>query len=119
MRRDALGQVLVPGYNVDRVNVAAGIRLAKQFGYTSAEHLWVIDYALVRWARAEEDGAERTALSGGIDFTSWRCILAAGLAGAASPEQLATLTNELLGTPVAPIAHAPTAAPAPQRKVAP
>jgi hypothetical protein len=78
--RDFVGNPLVPGYNVDIVNVAAGIDQAIQFEYDDLESLMVIEYALMRHARGEEDGAERTALSGGIDLTTWRVILAAAIA---------------------------------------
>lgn len=73
---------LVVGHNVDRVDVAAGMRQAAAFGYDDAASQMVMEYALMRHARAEEEGAERTALSGGIDFTSWRVCLAAARATA-------------------------------------
>jgi len=85
MRRDASGAPLVPGYNVDKVDVAAGVARAVQLGYGSPEHQMVAEYALMRHARGEEDGAERSALSGGIDFTSWRVILAEAVAKASAP----------------------------------
>lgn len=69
-----------PGYNVDQVDVDAGLELARQFGYDSAEHQMVAEYALMRHARGEEDGAEKSALSGGIDLTSWHAIRAAAVA---------------------------------------
>ncbi len=87
MTRDACGMPLVPGYNADRVDVAAGLAMAARSGYGSPEHQMVAQYALMRHARGEEDGAQRSALAGGIDLTSWRMILAAGLAGAAGEEQ--------------------------------
>jgi hypothetical protein len=40
--------------------------------------------ALMRWARGEEAAAERGAIDGsfhGIDYTSWRRVLAAARAG--------------------------------------
>lgn len=69
-----------PGVNVDVVDVAAGVKQAREFGYDSPEHLMVVEYALARHARGEEDGAERSALSGGIDLTSWYAIRAAACA---------------------------------------
>jgi len=81
-RRSADGTPLVPGYNVDKVDVAAGLNRAGPLGYDSPEHLMVIEYALMRHRRGEEDGAERSALSGGIDLTSWRVILAEAVAAA-------------------------------------
>lgn len=71
---------LEPGVNVDRVNVARGLREAVAAGYDDANSLMVVDYCLSRWAKGEEDLAEKTAISMGIDFTSWRRILAAGVA---------------------------------------
>jgi hypothetical protein len=76
------GEVLVPGRNVDRVDVAAGLAQASAFGYGGTEHQMVVEYALMRHRRGEEDGAQRTALSGGISLTDWYAILAAGLAAA-------------------------------------
>jgi hypothetical protein len=84
MTRDAHGLPLVPGYNADKVDVAAGVAAAARFGYGSAEHRMVAEYALMRHARGEEDGAEKSALSGGIDLTTWRVILAHAMAAATS-----------------------------------
>lgn len=67
---------LVPGENVDKVNIAEGMKLAAHFGYDSPGYQMVVEYALMRHARGEEDGAQRSALSGGIDLTSWYAILA-------------------------------------------
>ncbi len=80
MKTDFKGRPLVPGVNVDKVDVRAGLKHAIRFGYGGPEHLMVAEYALRRHARGEEDGAQRTALSGGIDLTSWYAILAAALA---------------------------------------
>lgn len=71
---------LVPGWNVDIVSVAAGMKQAAEFGYGSERDQMVVEYALMRHARGEEDGAERTALSHGIDLTSWYAIRAAAIA---------------------------------------
>lgn len=76
------GSPLVPGVNVDRVDVAAGLRLGRAFGYGDGESQMVLEYALMRHRRGEEDGAQRSALSGGIDLTSWYAVLAAALAAA-------------------------------------
>lgn len=67
----------IVGVNVDPIDVAAGMRVAAQFGYDSPEHQMVAEYALRRWSRGEEEGGQRSALSGGIDLTSWYAILAA------------------------------------------
>lgn len=76
------GSPLTPGVNVDRVNIIAGQEMASNFGYSDEESQWVVWYALWRHRRGEEGGAERSALSGGIDLTSWKAILAAALAHA-------------------------------------
>lgn len=76
------GEILTAGHNVDRISIAAGLRLATAFGYDDEQSQMILSYALRRHARGEEAGAERTALSGGIDFCSWRAVLAAGMAGA-------------------------------------
>jgi hypothetical protein len=69
----------IPGYNVNRVGVGAGMDQAYKFGYTSPEHQTVTEYALMRHARGEEDGAQATALGGGISLTAWYAILAAAI----------------------------------------
>lgn len=69
----------VPGYNVDRVNVAAGLAQAVLFGYTGPESRMLVEYALMRHAKGEEDGAQKTALGGGISLTAWYAILAAAI----------------------------------------
>lgn len=86
MRRDACGNRLVPGHNVDKVDIAAGLALAVRFGYDSAEHQMVVTYALQRRARGEEHGAEQSALSGGVDLTSWYAIKAEAIVAAEAKE---------------------------------
>jgi hypothetical protein len=87
-----------PGVTVDIVDVAAGLEQARQFGYDSPEHLMVAEYALMRHARGEEDGAERSALSGGIDLTSWYAIRAAACAqGFIETAEKAAVIKALLG----------------------
>lgn len=73
---------LITSVNVDPIDVTAGMEMAAVFGYDSAEHQTVAQYALTRHARGEEDGARRSALSGGIDLTSWYAILAAAITAA-------------------------------------
>lgn len=87
MRTDWLGRPLVPGVNVDRVDVAAGLALAARFGYGDGQSQMVIQYALMRWARGEEGGAEATIRSHGIAYTSWRASLAAAVAAAETAAQ--------------------------------
>lgn len=85
-RRDMHGRALTPGTNADGLNIAAGIEQARQIGF-GAEALVVIDYALLRWARGEEPGAEATIESHGINYTSWRMCLAAAMAAAVPPRE--------------------------------
>lgn len=74
-----------PGYNVDRIDVAAGLRELKTCGYNEPETIMVIEYALMRWARGEEESAQRGAIDRsfhGINLTSWIRVLAAARAHA-------------------------------------
>jgi len=71
---------LVPGHNVDRIDLEAGLRELTECGYDDPCTALVIGYALQRWARGEEEQAERGAIDKnfhGVDFTSWRRGLAA------------------------------------------
>jgi hypothetical protein len=75
------GSPLAPGVNVDVVDIDAGLRQAAAFGYGDPRAVMVTEYALRRWQRGEEDGAERTWLSYyPRDFTSFRVIVAAAVA---------------------------------------
>lgn len=85
----------VPGYNVDPIDVTAGLRMLTQLGWPpdldedTLRTREVITYALQRHARGEEAAAEKAAIDKrfyGIDFTSWRAVLAAAIAAGA--EQL-------------------------------
>lgn len=76
----------IPGYNVDRINVAAGLHELKACGYEEPKIVMVIEYALMRWARGEEEQAQRGAIDRsfhGINLTCWVRVLAAAMAGAA------------------------------------
>ena len=87
MRRDAYGAALVPGRNVDKVDVAAGMRQAAKSGYKSPYEQMVVEYALMRHARGEEAGAERTWISYyPRNLTSWYMILAAAVAASDSED---------------------------------
>lgn len=79
MKRDVSGNELVPGYNIDWIDVSAGLVQAAKFGYDDPQSRMVIEYALMRHQRGEEDGARRTALSGGVDLTTWYAILAGAM----------------------------------------
>jgi hypothetical protein len=72
------------GRNLDRIDVASGLRELGACGYSEPHTAMVIEYALKRWARGEEDAAERGAIDRsfhGIDLTSWMRVLAAARAG--------------------------------------
>jgi hypothetical protein len=77
---------LKPGFNVDEINVAAGLQeLLKFWPEAPVETLMVIEHALMRWARGEEVAAQRGAIDRnfhGVDFGSWLRVLAAARAGA-------------------------------------
>ena len=76
----------IPGYNVDRINVAAGLRELDACGYTDTKTVMVIEHALMRWARGEEEQAQKGAIDRsfcGINMTCWLRVLAAAMAGAA------------------------------------
>lgn len=78
-------QGLIPGHNVDRIDINAGLRELAACGYHEAETRFVIEYALARWARGEEEAAQRGAIDKGfhgIDLTSWIRVLAASRAAA-------------------------------------
>lgn len=83
---------LVPGHNVARLNVSAGLQELRKCGHDSPNTQMVIEYALMRRARGEESQAERGAIDQsfhGMDLTSWRRVLASAMA-AAHPEMMKT-----------------------------
>jgi hypothetical protein len=76
---------LITGHNVDAINVEAGVRECSACGYDDPRTLQVIEYALMRWARGEEEAAQRGAIDAsfyGVNFTSWLRILAVAKARA-------------------------------------
>lgn len=76
---------LVVGHNVDRVDVEAGMNELANCGYDSPETKMVIEYALVRWARGEEEQAQRGAIDQsfyGISLTCWLRVISAARASA-------------------------------------
>ncbi len=76
---------LTPGVNVDRIEVSAGLRELTACGCDEAETRMVIEYALMRWARGEEEAAQRGAIDPnwhGISLTCWCRVLAAAMAAA-------------------------------------
>jgi len=73
---------LITGHNVDPVDVKAGMAELKLCGYEEPKTRMVIEHALMRWARGEEEQAERGAIDRsfhGITFTCWRRVLAAAV----------------------------------------
>ena len=86
-RFDAGGAELIPGHNLDRVDVAAGMLMAAFVGFKDAQSQMVVEYALVRHARGEEKEAQATALSGGIHLTGWYMILARAITAADAAAQ--------------------------------
>lgn len=78
---------LIVGVNVDAVDIERGKRCAAELGYDGPTAQMVVEYALQRHGRGEEDGAQRTWLSyHGSDLTSWFVILAAAIEGGFSQE---------------------------------
>lgn len=76
---------LIPGFNVDKLNIEAGMAELVKCGYpvTETRTHWVISYALYRWAHGEETHAQRAAVDQsfhGIDLTSWLRVLSAAKA---------------------------------------
>lgn len=78
-------QGLEAGVNVDRLNIGAGLLELAACGYRENSTRVVIQYALMRWARGEEEQAQRGAIDKhfhGIDLGSWVRVLAAAMANA-------------------------------------
>lgn len=78
---------LVPGVNLDSLNIDAGLKELVNCGYpeTEVERHMVIQYALQRWARGEEEAAQRGAIDHsfhGITLTSWIRVISAAMVGA-------------------------------------
>jgi hypothetical protein len=71
-----------PGWNVDELNIEAGVREAELIGYDDGNMKMLAAYCLGRHAKGEEDLAQRTAIGMGINLTSWYRILAAARAHA-------------------------------------
>lgn len=76
---------LIPGHNVDVLDIDAGLLELEACGYREFHTRMVIEHALVCWARGEEASAQRGAIDQsfhGIDLTSWTRVLAAARASA-------------------------------------
>lgn len=81
--RDVHGNPLVPGYNVDKINIQAGMQEAFNIGYDTETEQMVVEYALMRWARGEEEAAmNNMRLDAKIGLTSIYRIVAAARTGA-------------------------------------
>lgn len=80
------GTPLTPGVNVDALDIGAGLAMAVRLGYDDDRAQMVATYALQRWARGEEQGADTTWVSYfRNDLSSWRAIVSAAQAGASTP----------------------------------
>jgi hypothetical protein len=80
----------IPDHNVDRINVAAGLRELKVCGYIETKTVMVIEHALMRWARGEEAQAQKGAIDRsfhGINLTCWLRVLSAAMAHAQVPKR--------------------------------
>lgn len=83
MSGGAIYTELIPGVNVDRIDVEAGLEELKAAGWDPEQDprtFEVVFYALQRWARGEETAAQKGAIDKkfhGIDLTSWLRVLAA------------------------------------------
>lgn len=75
---------LKTGVNVDGICIESGLKELADCGYDSPETKMVIEYALARWARGEEEPAQRGAIDKafhGIPLTCWYRVLAGARAG--------------------------------------
>lgn len=80
----------VPGYNVDALDVAAGLSELKTCGYSEPKTVMVIEYALMLWARGEEKAAQMGAIDRafhGVNLTCWLRVLAAAMAHASTRKE--------------------------------
>lgn len=91
---------------IDRVDYAAGLAELDRIGHTGRHTRDVILYALQRWARGEEEAAEKGATDRsfyGINLTAWRRVLAAARAAGerepatAAPTVAATFPATMFG----------------------
>lgn len=92
MRAHSFTGTPVSGVNLDRLDIGAGLRELVACGYqkSEVERHTVIEYALQRWARGEEEAAQRGAIDKsfhGIDLTSWLRVLAAAKAATQQGER--------------------------------
>lgn len=75
------GAALMPGVNVDVIDVGAGLRKASDIGYDGLTDQMIVQHALMLWRRGEEASAERLWVhTYPRDLTSWYMILAAARA---------------------------------------
>lgn len=92
------GSPLTPGVNVDAMDIAAGLARMRVLGYEHPNHAMEVEYNLMRWARGEEEEADRSmskSLSG-VRYTDWRVILAVAIA-AGQPDVTVDHHNERAG----------------------
>jgi hypothetical protein len=95
MKRGQLGEELVPGRNVDRLNIAAGLDFAAfALDYDSLEDEMITELSLTLWARGEEELADKNwVYYHPHELTSWRMILAHAIATAATNPDLPGLAR--------------------------
>lgn len=95
MPTDMHGHKLVPGVNVAKIDVAAGLRAAYEIGFTLGEDQMAIGMFLNEFRRGEEDSAQKRFLrSFANDLTSWTRILAAAMAAAEAPVETVRRTRK-------------------------
>ena len=82
---------LMRGHNVDRLDIDSGMRELSACGWPATDDganlktRCVIDFALHRWHRGEEDAAQRMAINHefhGIPLACWLRVLSAAMAAA-------------------------------------
>jgi hypothetical protein len=75
---------MIPGVNVDRLDIDAGMRMACDLAYNDEREQMLIHYGLLRWAKGEEEQADKLVTEGiggiKVTFLNWRMILAAARA---------------------------------------
>lgn len=90
------GKPLTPGVNVDPVDIEAGLKMMTSLGYDSEFNYIEVDYNLKRWTRGEEAEADHSMSNSlsGVNYTSWRMILAAAVASGTAKLEISELENQ-------------------------
>jgi len=87
----------IPGHDIDRIDVDAGMRELRACGYDDPHTVMVIQYALQRWANGEEEAAQRGAIDRsfhGINLTCWIRVVAAARASGEAGTKAAARKNK-------------------------